>query len=293
MKATFDMTDDSVDESTPVVHVISDSLGDTATEVVAAAAGQFDNDSVRVERLAKVTDIEQVRHYFDQHANPECPTAVFHTIVDSTLRDEVRHELDKRGIPSIDLMGPAITVLSTLTGEEPKNIPGVIHTTDERYFRRVEAMEFFVEHDDGRNPEDLPEADVVLVGVSRTSKTPLSMYLAFLGFKVANVPLALGVRPPEELASVDPSRIFGLVSTTDTLAEIRQRRLSDDAAFALAGSYADPEEIDVEQADARAEMKRLGCIVIHTESKAVEETASEIIEHIEALDRARQANKMQ
>ena len=290
MNPTFDLLHD-VPENKPIVHIISDSLGDTATDVVMAAAGQFKPDTVRIERLSKVENVNQVRVYFDEHTDPDSPTAAFHTIVDSSLRAQVRSELDRRGIPSIDLMGPAITVLSTLTGQDPMNVPGVIHTTDERYFRRVEAMEFFVDHDDGRNPQDYPKADVVLVGVSRTSKTPLSMYLAFLGFKVANVPLALGVNPPEELFQVDPGRIFGLVSNTNTLAEIRQRRLFDDAAFALAGSYANPDEIDVEQAEARAFMKSLGCIVIHTNGKAVEESASEIIEHIEALNRARSAQK--
>ncbi|MCI1665314.1 MAG: kinase/pyrophosphorylase [Atopobiaceae bacterium] len=287
MTVNFDQNEEDYNDDAAIVHVISDSLGDTASGVVGAAAGQFERGSVHIKRLSKVTDIEQVRAYFDENADPNHPTAVFHTIVDSSLRNEVRHELDRRGIPSIDLIGPAISVLSTLTGSEPMNLPGAIHNTDDRYFRRVEAMEYFVEHDDGRNPQDLPTADVVLVGVSRTSKTPLSMYLAFLGFKVANVPLALGVNPPAELADVDPGRVFGLVSTTDTLATIRQSRLSDDAAYAVASSYADPQEISVEQMEARAEMKKLGCIVIHTENKAVEETAAEIIEHVEALDKAR------
>lgn len=284
MKANIDLIDEDFDEATPVVHIISDSLGDTASEVVNAAAGQFPNESVRIERLAKVTSVEQVRHYFDEKTDPEIPMAVFHTIVDSNLRAEVRRELDRRAIPSIDLMGPAITVLSTLTGEEPKNVPGVIHNTDGQYFRRVDAMEFFVEHDDGRNPQDLPKADIVLVGVSRTSKTPLSMYLAFLGYRVANVPLALGVEPPQELEQVDPRRLFGLVSSTNTLQAFRQNRLSDDAAFAIAGSYADPHEIVAEQDEARKLMKHLGCIVIRTEGKAVEESATEIISRIEDLE---------
>ena len=289
MKANFDLIDDTTGQDIPIVHILSDSLGDTASEVVNAAACQFPSESIRIERLAKVSSLEQVRDYLDNLENPNEKTAVFHTIVDARLRADVRRELDHRGIPSIDLMGPAITIMSSLTGEEPKNIPGVIHNTDDRYFRRVEAMEFFVEHDDGRHPQDLNQADVILTGVSRTSKTPLSMYLAFLGFKVANVPLALGVEPPVELLEASPSRVFGLVSSTDVLAAIRQRRLSDDAAFAIAGSYADPQEIDVEQEDARKFMKRLGCIVINTAGKAVEETASEIIEHIESLRKSRQA----
>ena len=290
MRSNFDVIDNLTPQNKPIIHIISDSLGDTATDVVLAAAGQFDKDAVRISTLAKVENVDQVKGYFDEVSDPDSPTAVFHTIVDAGLRSEIRHELDLRGIPSIDLMGPAITVLSTLTGQQPKNIPGAIHTTDDRYFRRVEAMEYFVEHDDGRNPQDYKDADVVLVGVSRTSKTPLSMYLAFLGFKVANVPLALGVKPPSELDEVDPGRIFGLVSKTDKLMEIRNKRLSDDAAFAIAGSYANPVEIDIEQTEARTFMKNLGCLVIHTDDKAVEESAAEIIDHIEKINKAR-ANK--
>lgn len=289
-KPTFDLHEIEFLPDCAIIHVISDSLGETASGVVMAAAAQFEPGEVKIERLGKVTTLDQVREYFDELGDDDThPSAVFHTIVSNDLRREVRRFLDDRGIPSIDLLGPAINVLATLTGKEPKGVPGVIHNTDDKYFRRVEAMEFFVEHDDGRNPQDLSKADVVLVGVSRTSKTPLSMYLAFLGFKVANVPLALGVQPPVELDEVDPGRIFGLLSTTDVLADIRQRRLADDAAFALAGSYADPAEIVAEQAEARALMRRLGCITVHTEKKAVEETANEIIEHIEALERARES----
>ena len=283
VKANFDRVDGCSDEKVPVIHIISDSLGETATEVVNAAAAQFPAGAIRIERLAKVDSADQVRHYFDKNADPDVPTAVFHTIVNSGLRSEVRRELDRHGIPSIDLLGPAISVLSTLTGLAPKNIPGAIHNVDMRYLRRAEAMEFFVNHDDGHNPGGLTDADIVLVGVSRTSKTPLSMYLSFLGYKVANVPLALGVEPPAQLEDVEKGRVFGLVAPSSSLASVRQSRLSDDAAFAIAGSYADPQEIDIEQDGARKFMDKLGCKVIHTEGKAVEEIAAEIIEHIEAL----------
>ncbi|MCH3943224.1 MAG: pyruvate, water dikinase regulatory protein [Atopobiaceae bacterium] len=292
MKGSFDNLDVSYAPDVPIIHVISDSLGNTATGVVAAAAGQFADNAVKVKRLGNVSSAEQVREYFDKRESEleEHPTAVFHTIVDHELRDEVRRELDSRGIPSIDLMGPAISVISTLTGDDPKNIPGVIHKTDGHYFKLIEAMEYSVEHDDGRNPQDLADADLVLIGVSRTSKTPLSMYLGSKGYKVANVPLAPGVNPPKELEDVDPSRIFGLVSTIDVLTQIRQQRFSDEA-LAVAGSYADPAEINIELAEARALMKHLGCIVVHTDHKALEATANEIMEHIDAIEKARNAAK--
>ena len=272
-----------------VIHVISDSLGETASSVVTAAAAQFPLGSVRIRRLPKLQALRQVREYFDSldPQSAEHPSAVFHTIVDPDLRREVRRELDEREIPSVDLLGPGIAILSSLTGKEPAGIPGINHEADDRYFRRIDAMEFFVEHDDGRNPQDLPKADIVLIGVSRTSKTPLSMYLAFMGYKVANVPLALGVEPPIELEDVDPARIFGLMSTTDTLVSIRTRRLSKDGASDYAASYADPAEVVAEQAEARRLMRHLGCMIINPSGKAVEETANEIIAQIEELKRIR------
>lgn len=272
-----------------VIHVISDSLGETASSVVTAAAAQFPLGDVHIKRLPKLTHVRQVIDYFDSLSDDakNHPTAVFHTIVDPSLRREVRRELDRMEIPSVDLLGPGIAILSSLTGKEPAGVPGINHEADDRYFRRIESMEFFVEHDDGRNPQELDLADIVLIGVSRTSKTPLSMYLAFMGYKVANVPLALGVEPPIELENVDPSRIFGLMSTTDTLVSIRTRRLSKDGASDYAASYADPAEVVAEQAEARKLMRHLGCMIINTSGKAVEETANDIINQIEELKRIR------
>ncbi|MDJ1121530.1 pyruvate, water dikinase regulatory protein [Olsenella sp. YH-ols2217] len=269
-----------------IVHIVSDSLGETATGVVLAAESQFEPGDVQTFRLAKLQRVEQLVRHLDKIA-PECegrPQTAFHTIVDPQLRRQVREEFERRGIPSIDLLGPAMSILSILVGKEPKMIAGINHNADERYFKRIEAMEFFVEHDDGRNPQDLAQADIVLIGVSRTSKTPLSMYLAFQGYKVANVPLALGTEPPIQLEDVDPARVFGLMSTTDTLVSIRERRLVKDGAAGFADKYADPAEVVAEQQEARALMRHLGCLVVNTAGKAVEETANEIIAHIKELE---------
>lgn len=272
-----------------IIHVISDSLGGTATGVVSAAESQYEPGDIKMIRIAKLTSLDELTSHLDKVA-PECEghaQAAFYTIVNPKLRREVREELEKRGIPSIDIIGPAVSMLSIMVGKEPKLEPGSNHTADERYFKRIEAMEFFVEHDDGRNPQDLTEADIVLLGVSRTSKTPLSMYLAFNGYKVANVPLALDTMAPPELEDVDPARIFGLISTTDTLVSIRERRLDKDGATGLADKYAEPAEVVAEQEEARKLMRHLGCVVINTSGKAVEETANEIIHNIEVLEEMR------
>lgn len=273
------------------VHVISDSLGDTACEVVLAAAGQFPEGSIRIARLPKVSDIGEVERYLAPFIASGEPIAVFHTIVDATLRAHVAFTLERLGVPAVDLMGPALGTLSALLGVAPSGTPGAIHRTDERYFNRIEAMEYFVEHDDGRGSDDLRNADIVLIGVSRTSKTPLSMYLAFQGYKVANIPLARGLEPPASLYEVDPMRLFGLLSTADIVAGIRERRLGDGESRVRAASYADPEEVASELEEAHALMRRLGCFVVRTDRKAIEESAAEITARLEAVAAARRARE--
>lgn len=265
------------------VLVISDALGETAASVALAAAGQFDEGAVAIERLSRVQDARQVKRYLESLAGAAKKIAVFHTIVQDELRSEVAGLLVEQGIAAVDLLGPAIDTIAALTGLAPKGIPGIIHQTDERYFQRIACMEYTVEHDDGRGADDLSEADIVLIGVSRTSKTPLSMYLALQGYHVANIPLAPQMEPPQALFEVDPARIFGLVTTVEAIAPIRAQRLGTPQAQSAAGSYADPTSIELEFAYARSLMKRLGCFVVHTDGKAIEESATEIIERLNRI----------
>ena len=269
------------------VLVISDALGETAASVALAAAGQFDEGAVAIERLSRVQDARQVKRYLESLAGAAKKIAAFHTIVQDELRSEVAGLLVEQGIAAVDLLGPAIDTIAALTGLAPKGIPGIIHQTDERYFQRIACMEYTVEHDDGRGADDLSEADIVLIGVSRTSKTPLSMYLALQGYRVANIPLAPQVEPPQALFEVDPARIFGLVTTVEAIAPIRVQRLGTAQAQSAAGSYADPDAIELEFAYARSLMKRLGCFVVHTDGKAIEESATEIIERLNRILLAR------
>lgn len=271
------------------VLVISDALGETAASVALAAAGQFDEGAVAIERLSRVQDARQVRRYLESLAGAAKKIAAFHTIVQDELRSEVAGLLVEQGIAAVDLLGPAIDTIAALTGLAPKGIPGIIHQTDERYFQRIACMEYTVEHDDGRGADDLSEADIVLIGVSRTSKTPLSMYLALQGYRVANIPLAPQMEPPQALFGVDPARVFGLVTTVEAIAPIRVQRLGTAQAQSAAGSYADPDAIELEFAYARSLMKRLGCFVVHTDGKAIEESATEIIERLNRILLARNA----
>lgn len=271
------MTDQSARR---VVLVVSDSLGVTGYEVARAACGQFDGVDIAIERLSKVNDASVVEGAVRQFLDEGRALSVLYTIADGSLRDEVGDRLRAMGVSGVDVLGPAVRALSESSGIEPSGIAGSIHRTDEEYFRRIEAMEYFVEHDDGRGADDLDDADIVLIGISRTGKTPLSMYLAHLGYRVANIPLVPGVEPPASLFSADPGKVFGLISTTEVVSTIRDRRLGDDMSRAVAFDYADPDRVQSEMDDARALIKKLGCITVRTDGKAIEESAAEILERM-------------
>jgi regulator of PEP synthase PpsR (kinase-PPPase family) len=257
------------------IHVLSDSLGETGEMVARAAAAQFEADAFRIERLVKVTTPEQLRAEVKGHCGRYC--IFFYTLVDTALCAEME-SLCAEGVNGVDLLSPAVTLLRTVTGYQPTGEAGAIRRTDEEYFERIEAMEFAVSHDDGRNPEGLVDADVVLIGVSRTSKTPLSMYMAFKGLRVANIPLAPGTTPPAELFDVDPRRVFGLVTSVEVLLDVRLERMRELGTWVP--RYADREAVEQELQDARALMRTIGCLVVRTDNRAVEEAAQEILRHL-------------
>jgi hypothetical protein len=265
-----------VDTEALTIHVLSDSLGETGEMVAIAVAAQFDSDAFRIERLPKVLTPEDLRKTVSEHCGTQC--TFFYTFVDASLREEMR-SLMSAGVKAVDLLGPAVELLMRVTGHEPTGIAGAMRRTDQEYFDRIEAMEFAVVHDDGRNPQGLQEADVVLLGVSRTSKTPLSMYLAFKGWRVANVPLAHGVEPPPQIFDLDPRKVFGLVTTAEILVEIRKMRMQEMGAY-IPG-YTEREAIERELEEARAVMRKIGCLVVHTDDRAIEEAAQEIISNFE------------
>ncbi len=267
------------------IFILSDSLGDTAAAMVSAAAVQFAEEDTRVERLPKISSLDQVKSYMTsrlaKHENSlSGATVVFYTITDLELRNKVAQYFKEIDLTSVDLLGPAIEAITKATGKAPLGRPGVNRVLDEAYFRRIEAMDYSVDHDDGRLPEEYKDADIILMGVSRTSKTPLSMYLASVGYKVANLPLALGIEPPKQIYEVDRWRIFGLMSSPDVLCAIRTRRLGE-VAPNIMQNYAGEEYVTRDLEEARALMRKLGIIVVRTDNRAIEETAREIITYYE------------
>lgn len=267
-----------MNERIPIsIHIVSDSLGETGEMVARAAVGQFAPGSFRIERLPKIKSPEQLRHEVKSHCGRYC--LFLYTLVDAALCKEM-NKLCEEGVNGVDLLSPAVNLLTQATGYVPTGEAGSIRRTDEDYFDRIEAMEFAVSHDDGRNPEGYKDADVVLIGVSRTSKTPLSMYMAFKGIRVANYPFTPGSEPPKELFEVDRRKVFGLVTDPDVLLEIRRERMREIGTWVP--GYAEREAVEVELEEARALMRRIGCFVVHTDNRAVEEAAQEILRHLNA-----------
>lgn len=205
------------------IFILSDGTGETADRVTRAALRQFEGTRVQVHLFPNVVDRETLERILKQAAIQQA------FVVTSLVSAEQRtfaNELAKAfRLLQVDVLGNVITGLSGWLGSSPQNQPGLMHRTDEAYFRRIEAVEFTVKVDDGKEPRMLKQADIVLVGVSRTSKTPLSVFLAYKGYKVANVPLVLDRDPPKELWEVDQRRVFALMIDPDSLEEIRKQRL--------------------------------------------------------------------
>jgi len=260
----------------PTIYVLSDSIGETAEMVARATASQFDSGNFEIIRIPYISSVEQIEEVLRAAAQkPAC--IICHTLVSIELQDAFASLAKNYHIPTIDIMGPMIRAVQKVTNLTPKLKPGLVHKLDQDYFRRVEAVEFAVKYDDGKNPAGLIKADIVLVGVSRTSKTPLSMYLAHKKIKVANVPMVPEVPPPEELFKVPPERIVGLIINTMKLNEIRRERLKTMGLDSDA-NYANTDRIEEELEYAKRIMRKIGCPVIDVSNKAIEETANKILE---------------
>ncbi len=265
-----------------IVFVVSDSLGETADRVARAAASQFLEQSFDMRRIPYVSAkemVDQIVAQASQHA-----ALIVHTLVSPELRDYINMQAAIHQVPCVDIMGPMLGAFCQVTNDTPRLLPGLVHQLDEEYFREIEAVEFAVKYDDGKDPRGLLKADVVLIGVSRTSKTPLSMYLAHRGHRVANVPLVPEVNPPEEIFMLPPERVIGLTISAQQLKQIRQERLKV-LGLQPSANYASDERIHEELEHGRRIMERVGCMVIDVTKRAVEETASQVMEMLARRDR--------
>lgn len=262
------------------LFIISDSIGETGELVAKAAISQF-RPGLQHTKLKRFTHIDSLDHIKEiTELAKEQDAIILYTLVQTGMRDALINYCKQYQLDSVDLMSPVIQLIERTLGEKPFEEPGLVRKLDEDYFKKIEAIEFAVKYDDGRDPRGLLQADIVLIGVSRTSKTPLSQYLAHKRYKVANVPLVPEVEPPEELFLVDPNKCFGLIITPEKLNFIRKERLiaiglNDDA------SYAKIERINDEIKHFEKIVQKIGCRVIDVTNRAVEETANVVINHIQ------------
>ncbi|NLU10555.1 MAG: kinase/pyrophosphorylase [Tepidanaerobacter acetatoxydans] len=265
-------------KSRPVVFAVSDSIGETAELVIRAAMVQFNSEKVDIRKVPYVTDNEYVEDIIEEAKNTaDC--VIVCTIILPEVRQHLLSLAEQNQIPIVDLMGPMMDTFSKIIEVKPHLQPGLVHRIDEDYFKKIEAIEFAVQYDDGKDPRGLSRADVVLIGVSRTSKTPLAMFLAHKRLKVANLRLVPEVAPPDELFHLPPKTIIGLTISPEKLFDIRQERLKA-LGLSTEATYAQLDRIMEEIEYADMIMEKIGCPKIDVSNKAVEEIATSILEII-------------
>ena len=262
------------------VYIISDGTGETASTMTRAALVQYDQMDINIVRCKNVRTEAQIENAINEAF--ESKAIVIHTVVSPTMRARIHELASGKGMQTVDLMGPLLTNLDIYFGVHADAQVGLLRTVDERYFRRIEAIEYTVKHDDGKSLADLNSADIILVGVSRTSKTPLSIFLSHKGWRVANIPLVINSPLPAELATVDQRKIVGLVIDMDSLSRIRRNRL-EKFGQDPGGEYASLSYIEKEIEYAHEVFrKNKRWPVFNVTERALEETATEITRIIAA-----------
>jgi regulator of PEP synthase PpsR (kinase-PPPase family) len=265
------------EEPSMQVFVVSDGTGDTGTATVRAAMLQFQSPW-RLRVFGEIRRPPEAKRVVARAAE-ENALVVF-SLVERNMVEVMQREAQQQGVVALDLLGPLIARVAQRLDAEPKHQPGLLHSMSEDYFARIDAVEFAVNHDDGANVHTLYDADIVLTGVSRTSKTPLSMYLAQRGYKTGNVPLVPRVEPPRELLELDSQRVFGLLIDAGELMTIRQARLRAIKA-SPASEYTDIAAVTEEVEEARLLCRRNGWRIVDVTGKAVEENAARLMEYYE------------
>ena len=262
------------------IVVVSDGTGETAAQMTQAAMVQFSDRDVSYTRYKNVRNEAQIQAICEDAAANGA--LLIYTIVSPQLRAYLLSQAREKAIPCVDLLGPLLAGLAGYFGYEPKSVAGLLHDVNERYFERIEAMEYTIQHDDGRDLTGLDKADLVILGISRTSKTPLSMYLSHHGWKVCNIPIIRGFDVPKEIFDIDQRRIIGLTIDPENLATIRRARL-ERLGHDEGGEYADPEKINQEiEFSNEIYSRNRRWPIFNVTGKALEETSAEIIKLMES-----------
>ncbi|ABS34708.1 pyruvate, water dikinase regulatory protein [Clostridium botulinum] len=260
------------------IYAVSDSIGETAEQVANATAYQF-GSSVKVERVPYVKTFEDVNNLISIIKNPN-EAMIISTIVLVDIREFLVQRCVESGIHISNVLGPCISLVSTILNKTPEYKPGAVWDMDKKYYKKIEAMEFAIRYDDSKDHSGIKHADIVLIGLSRTSKTPLSIYLANKGIKALNIPLMPEVPVPEELFEIDRKKIIGLTIDPMHLIEIRRHRVDNMMKIPTELKYANAERVLDELEFADKIMRKLKCKVIDVTKRAIEDTALIIMESV-------------
>ena len=261
-------------DALPPILAVSDGTGSSAEHLVRSMLVQFGDPAVPLLKLPGITLPEEIDQAVEL-ARARQALMVVHTILAPELRRQLQERCREHGIAEADLVGGMLTHLIANFGVPSSFRPGLYRRLHGEYFQRVEAIDYAISHDDGQGLDTLTAADLILLGVSRTGKTPLCMFLAMQGYKAANVPLVAGVAPPRQLEDCDPRRQVGLVINTGLLLEYRTHRLS--GLGALPGLYTDPSGVFHEMEIARALFRRRRLPIVDVTNKPIEASAAEVI----------------
>jgi regulator of PEP synthase PpsR (kinase-PPPase family) len=272
------MTDEKTSPLPPTeknIYILSDGTGETAATMVRAALVQYNAQEVNIIRCKNLRSEENILKMIDECF--EKRGMIAYTFAGLAMRKKIAEVCAEKSIPSTDLLGPLIGSLDEFFGVPSASRVGALRQTDDSYFKRIEAIEYTVRHDDGKTSTELDKADIVLVGISRTSKTPLSIFLSHKGWKVANIPLVMGSPLPEELFKIDQRKVIGLIIDIHSLQKIRKNRLEKFGQDS-GGEYASLNQImqEIEYAENLYKQNRRWPVFNVTE-RALEETASEIV----------------
>ena len=258
------------------LYLVSDATGETVRSIARACAVQFEEIEV-VEHLwpmvrsrrALETALEDLGHE---------PGIVFYSLLNHDLAEHLEQFCRSRGVPCISVMEPFINLMARHFGQVPKGLPGKQHVLDAEYFHRIEAMNFVMAHDDGQKQASLAEADVILVGVSRTSKTPTCIYLANRGVKAANVPIVPGIPLPEALFKPSRALVVGLTEDPSRLVEVRKNRMRIQNSAQTTSDYTDLDKVREEVAESKRLFARQGWPIIDVTRRSIEETAAAVLQ---------------
>jgi len=258
----------------PSILIVSDGSGRTCEQVIKAALLQFDQPQVQIIRKANIRTATEARMVADE-ACKNCSVIVY-TLVSDKTRTALKQAAEEHLIPAVDVLGPVLSGLANLLKAFPRGIPNLLYELEKGHIKRIDAVDFTLEHDDGARLDELPDADVILVGVSRVAKSATCFVLACQGIRAANVPLILGLEPPAELLKANPKKIIGLTASVERLLSIRQARVKSLRGIPLTG-YVNARQVAQELRYASSLMAEHGWPVVDISHKAIEEVAKEVM----------------